>query len=98
MDTTKAKFIKYFNDKTVIFNNQIITVCCSLGNMVANTVRLAASEFSKINRPIFFRLQTVWSCKTQVTAKENLAHRLRYDLVQLKGKLMLFNIIVKKVR
>ena len=23
-DTTKAKFIKYFNDKTVVFNNQII--------------------------------------------------------------------------
>ena len=25
MNTTKAKFIKYFNDKTVVFNNQIIT-------------------------------------------------------------------------
>ena len=24
-DTTKAKFIKYFNDKTVVINNQIIT-------------------------------------------------------------------------
>ena len=24
-DTTKAKFIKYFNDKSVLFNNQIIT-------------------------------------------------------------------------
>ena len=24
-DTTKATFIKYFNDKTVVFNNQIIT-------------------------------------------------------------------------
>ena len=24
-DTTKAKFIKYFNDKTVVFNDQIIT-------------------------------------------------------------------------
>ena len=24
-DTTKAKFIKYFDDKTVVFNNQIIT-------------------------------------------------------------------------
>ena len=24
-DTTKAKFIKYFNDKTVVFGNQIIT-------------------------------------------------------------------------
>ena len=25
-DTTKAKFIKFFNDKTALFNNQIITV------------------------------------------------------------------------
>ena len=24
-DTTKAKFIEYLNDKTVVFNNQIIT-------------------------------------------------------------------------
>ena len=24
-DTTKAKFIKYFNDKTVVFDSQIIT-------------------------------------------------------------------------
>ena len=29
-------------------------VCCSLGHMVVNTFRLAASQFSKINRPIFF--------------------------------------------
>ena len=28
-------------------------VCCSLRHMVVNTVRLAASQFSKINRPIF---------------------------------------------
>ena len=50
-DTTKAKFIKYFNDKTVVFNNQIIT---GLLLLVVNTVRLAASQFNKINRPIFF--------------------------------------------
>ena len=50
-DTTKAKFIKYFNDKTVVFNNQIIT---GLGHMAVNTVRLAASQSSKINKPIFF--------------------------------------------
>ena len=24
-DTTEAKFIKYFNDETFVFNNQIIT-------------------------------------------------------------------------
>ena len=105
-DTTKAKFIKYFSDKTVVFNNQIITGLLLLkpgfhytanattttqkqsdckveqssftlialfslkvgrcrgrnwlnGNqafrhMVVNTVRLAASQFSKLNRPIFF--------------------------------------------
>ena len=60
-------------------------VCCSLGHMVVNTVRLTASQFSKINRPIFFWIQTVWSCKTQMTVEKNLAHRLRYDLVQLSG-------------
>ena len=30
-DTTKAKFIKYFNDKTVAFSNQIITGLLLLG-------------------------------------------------------------------
>ena len=30
-DTTYAKFIKYFNDKTVDFNNQIITGLLLLG-------------------------------------------------------------------
>ena len=29
-------------------------VCCFLGHMVVNTVRLVGSQFSKINRPIFF--------------------------------------------
>ena len=52
--------------------------------MVVNTVRLAASQFSKTKRPIFFRFQTVCSCKTQVTAEKNLSRRLRYDLVQLE--------------
>ena len=49
-----------------------------------HTFRLAASQFSKINRPIFYWFQTVCSCKTQVTVKKNLSHRLRYDLVQLR--------------
>ena len=54
-DTTKVKFIEYFNDKTVVFNNQINTgLLLSLGHMVVNTVRLAASQFRKINRPVFF--------------------------------------------
>ena len=53
--------------------------------MVVSTVRLAASQFSKINKPIFFRFQTVCSCKTQVTVEKNLSRRLRYDLVQLEG-------------
>ena len=53
--------------------------------MVVNTVRLAASQFSKINRPIFFQFQTIWNCKTEVTVEENLSHRLRYDLAELRG-------------
>ena len=53
-DTTKAKFIKYFNDKTVVLTIRLSLACCSLGHIVVNTVRLAASQFSKINRPIFF--------------------------------------------
>ena len=53
-DNTKDKFIKYFNDKTVVFNNQIINDLLLLGTNVVNTVRLAGSQFSKINRPIFF--------------------------------------------
>ena len=53
--------------------------------MVVNTVRLAASQFSKINRPMFFWFQTVCSCKTRVTAEKNLSSSLRYDLLQLEG-------------
>ena len=34
-DTTKAAFIKYFSDKTVVFNNEIITG--ALLFMVVNT-------------------------------------------------------------
>ena len=67
------------------FNNQIIRVCCSIGHMVVNTVRLAASQSSKISRPIFFWFQTVCSCKTEVTVEKNLSRRSRYDLVQLEG-------------
>ena len=48
-------------------------VCCSLGHMIAYTVRLAASQLSKINRPIFFWFQTVCSYKTQVTAEKTLS-------------------------
>ena len=58
---------------------------CSLGHMVVNTVRLAASQFSKINRPIFFWFQTGWSCKSQMIVEKSHAHRFRYDLVQLRG-------------
>ena len=42
-NTTKAKFIKYFNDKTVVFNNQIITGLLLLRtNGCKHSVRLAA--------------------------------------------------------
>ena len=53
--------------------------------MVVNAVSLEASQFSKIDRPIFFRFQNVCSCKTQVTLENNLSPSLRYDLVQIEG-------------
>ena len=54
-DTIKTKFIKYFNDNEQLpLTIRLSLVCCSVGHMVVNTVRLAASQFSKINRPIFF--------------------------------------------
>ena len=52
-DTTKAKFIKYFSDKTVVLTIRLSLVCCSSGHMAVNTVILAASQFSKVNKPIF---------------------------------------------
>ena len=60
-------------------------VCCSIGHMVVNTVRLAPSQSSKISRPIFFWFQTVCSCKTEVAVDKNLSRRSSYDLVQLEG-------------
>ena len=44
-DTTKAKIIKYLNDKTAVFNNQIITGFCSSEHMVLNTIRLCNCKF-----------------------------------------------------
>ena len=41
--------------------------------------------FSKIHRPIFFWLQTVCSCKAQVTSEKSLSPSLRYDFLQLEG-------------
>ena len=72
-------------------------VCCSLEQMVVNTstVRLAASQFSKINRPIFFWCQTVCSCKTQVTAEKNLSPSLMVRFGTVGGIHMLFNITEK---
>ena len=43
------------------------------------------SQFSKMNRPIFFLFQIVCSCKTQVTAQKNLSPSLGYGLVELEG-------------
>ena len=60
-------------------------VCCFLAHMVVNTVRIVASQFSKINSPMFFWFQTVCSCKTLVTVEKNLSQRLRYDLVPIIG-------------
>ena len=54
-DTTEVKFIKYFNNNEQLpLTIRLSLVCGSLGQIVVNTVRLAASQFSKINRPIFF--------------------------------------------
>ena len=54
--------------------------------MVVNTVRLEASQFSKINRPVFFLiLNRMQLYVTHVTVEENLSPSLRYDLVQLEG-------------
>ena len=49
----------------------------NLLTIIVNTVRLVASQFSKINWPIFFWFQTVCSCKTPVTAEKNLSPSLR---------------------
>ena len=50
-DTTKAAFIKYFNDKTVVFNNQI-----TAGLLLFRTHGCTRYQTKgcKINRPIFF--------------------------------------------
>ena len=63
--------------KLNLLTMRLSLVCCSLEHMVVNTVRLVASQFSKINQPIFFWFQTVCSCKTQVTAEKNLSPSLR---------------------
>ena len=79
-DTTKAKFIKYLSDKTVVFNNLVIT-----GLLLFRThgcEHYQASQFSKFNRPIVFLIS---NCMQQVTVDKNLSPSLRYNLVQLKG-------------
>ena len=53
-DTTKAKVTKYFDDKTVVFNNQIITGLLLLRIHGCKHCQTQASQFSKINRPFFF--------------------------------------------
>ena len=52
----------------------------ALGHMVANTVILAASQLSKINRPTFSDFKPyAAACKTQVTVEKDLSPNLRYD-------------------
>ena len=55
-DTTKAAFIKYLNDKTLVFNNQIITglLLERNGCTIVNSVKLTTPQCSKIDRPILF--------------------------------------------
>ena len=67
--------------------------------MVVNTVRLVASQFSKINRPIpVFLISNCVSCKTQVTVENNLAHGLRYDLVRLIPVFLISNCVSCKTQ
>ena len=50
-DTIKAKFISMI--KQLSLTIRLSLVCCSLGHMVVNVVRLVASQFSKVNRQSF---------------------------------------------
>ena len=72
-NATKAKFIKYLNDKTVVFNNQIITGL------------------------LLLRTHSCKHCQTRVTVEKNLS-KFEVRFRSVRGKLMLFNIIEKKVR
>ena len=90
--TTFKMFVTQMSNYLFVISFQLMfykMLRCSLarplGHIVVNTFRLAASQFSKIKRPVFFWFQIVCSCKTQVTVEKNLLDRLRYDLVQLRG-------------
>ena len=53
--------------------------------MVVNTVRLAASQFSKINSQSFSDFKLYAAVKTQVTVEKNFSPSLRCELIQLEG-------------
>ena len=55
--------------------------------MVVNTVRLAASQLSKVNRPIFFLFQALYSCKTRVTAEKKTISSFEVRFSIVRGKL-----------
>ena len=90
-------FIKYFNDKTVVLNNQIITGLLLLMTHGCQHCQTRGFTVQQNQQANLFWFQTVCSCKTQVTVEKHLSSSLRYDLVQFRGKLMLFSIIEKKV-
>ena len=80
-DTTKAAFMKYSNDKTIGFINEIITGLLLLRIHGCKQCQTLGFRSGKINRPTFFLFQIVCN----VTVGENLAQVLRYDWEQLTG-------------
>ena len=86
-DTTKAKFIKYFNDKRVVFNNQIIIELLLLGTHGCKHCQTRGFTVQQSRQANLFLIQTACSCKTQVTVEKNLSPSLRYDLEQLEGNI-----------
>ena len=75
-DTNKAKFSKYFNDKTVVFNNQIITFLLLLKAI------FHLAEFSSRN-DIFFCLLTPTLFQLVFKEKKmSLAQRGKFHLVE----------------
>ena len=65
--------------------------------MVVNIVRLAASQFSKINRPIFSDFK-LYAAVNSGDCREKSVPPFEVRFGTVKGKLMLFDIIEKKVR
>ena len=53
-DATKAEFIKYFNDQTVVFNNQIITGVLLLRTHGCKHCQTRLHSLAKSTSQLFF--------------------------------------------